>query len=421
MKKRIACLFICLVILLSLGSCNKKATTDFGFFTGNFNPFTVINNYDFSVTALTQSTLYTEVLEDSEAYILFDAATQGVGICDIYPVNSEDNTYRIYEITISDDAYFSNGDPVTAKDVAFSMYVYADLEYYGWSRIGVSRIDGIKNYRYHNSRAENVIVTEEQIEYELNNPSEKTKQYIREKVVLPVLEEEYDWVCRLYSDDAYKGTEVEEHIKLYPNANDLFAFYYSTDENYVAAKNKDKLISDIADQIGTDYKLLSTIYGSDLTALSQRQAERALIEEDLASGGGEYVENISGIKIIDDKTLEVRVNSVSDTHIEIAFGMFVAPFSVYGKGSTFNGEGFKIDTDTVFDTSIKPVGAGPCAFDSYKPGKYVSLSENKYYYKEVDFERNIKLIETGNTNSNPDDSYFIIPENVFLTQLENNS
>lgn len=416
--KKIISVIICLVILLSLGSCSASKKVEFGFFSGNFNPFTVINNFDFSVTALTQQTLYTEVVRDNEAYILFDAATQGVGICDIYPVNSEDNTYRIYEITIADDVYFSNGDPITAKDVAFSMYAFADVEYYGWSQLNVSLIDGLKNYMFHNSRAENVIVTEEQLEYELNNPSEKTKQYIREKVVIPVLEEEYDWVCRLYTDEAYIGTEAEEHIKLYPKANDLFAFYYSTDKNYVPASNKDKLISDIADQIGTDYELLSTIYGSDLTYLAKRQAERALIEEDLASGGGDYVENIRGIKIIDDKKLEVRVNSISDLQVDRAFGIFVVPFSVYGKGSTFNGEGFKIDTETVFDKSLEPVGAGPCVFKGYKPGKYVSLGENKHYYKEVDFDRNVKLIETGNTNVNPEDSYFITSDEVCLSDYE---
>lgn len=419
MKKRIACIIICLVILLSLGSCSSAKKVEFGYFTGNFNPFTVINNYDFSVTALTQQTLYTEVIRDSDTYILFDAATQGVGICDIYPVNSEDNTYRIYEITIADDVYFSNGDPITAKDVAFSMYAFADVNYYGWSQLNISLIDGLKNYMFHNSRAENVIVTEEQIEYELGNPSEKTKQYLRENVVIPVLEEEYDWVCRLYTDKAYVGTEAEEHIKLYPKANDLFAFYYSTDKNYVPASNKDKLISDIADQIGTDYELLSTIYGSDLSYLAKRQAERALIEEDLESGGGEYVENIRGIKIVDDKKLEVRINSTSDAQVDMAFGIFVVPFSVYGKGSTFNGEGFKIDADTVFDKSIEPVGAGPCVFKGYKSGKYVSLAKNKYYYKEAGFEQNVRLIETGNTNVNPDDAYFITSDDVCIAEYEN--
>ncbi len=418
MKKRLAAILTCLVIILSLGSCAASKKVEFGYFTGNFNPFTVINTYDFAVTALTQQTLYTEVTDDSDTYILFDAATQGVGICDIYPVNSEDNTYRIYEITIADDVYFSNGDPITAKDVAFSMYAFADVNYYGWSKLNISLIDGLKNYTFHNSRAENVIVTDEQIEYELNNPSEKTKQYLRENVVIPVLEEEYDWVCRLYTDKAYVGTEAEEHIKLYPKANDLFAFYYSIDKNYVPASSKDKLISDIADQIGTDYEVLSTIYGSDLSYLAKRQAERTIIENDLETGGGEYVENIRGIKIIDDKKLEVRVNSVLDSQVDIAFGIFVVPFSVYGKGSTFNGEGFKIDSDYIFDKSLDPVGAGPCVFKGYKSGKYVTLAENKYYYKEANFERNVRLIETGNTNVSPEDAYFVTTEDVTLAEYE---
>ncbi len=417
MKKRIVCILICVAVLLSLGSCSSAKKVDFGFFSGNFNPFTVINTYDFAVTALTQQTLFTEVIDDSDTYILYDAATQGVGIADIYPTNSEDNTYRIYEITLADDIYFSNGDPITAKDVAFSMYAYADLDYYGWSNVGVSLIDGLKNYQYHNSRAQNVIIKDEQLEYELANPSEATKKYLREKVVLPVLEEEYDWVCRLYTDDAFKGTEAEEHMKLYPNANDLFAFYYATDKNYVAAKDKDQLINDIADQIGTDYELLSTIYGSDLSYIAKKQAERALIEAELQNSG-ERVDKISGIKIVDDKHLEVRVNTVSEIQVELAFGFFVVPFSVYGKGSTFDGEGFVLDTDYIFDKSLKPVGAGPCVFENYKSGKYIDLTKNQHYYKEVDFERDVRLIETGNSNTSPEDDYFITTEDVYIADYK---
>ncbi len=417
MKKRIVCILMCIAVLLSLGSCSKSKTVDFGFFSGNFNPFTVINTYDFAVTALTQQAIFTEVIEDSDTLILYDAATRGVGIADIYPTNSDDNTYRIYEVTLADDIYFSNGDPITAKDVAFSMYAYADLDYHGWSKVGVSFIDGLKNYQYHNSRAQNVIIKEEQLEAELNTPSEATKKYLREKVVLPVLEEEYEWVKRLYTDKAFKGTEAEEHIKLYPNANDLFAFYYATDKNYVAAKDKNQLISDIADQIGTDYKLLSEIYGSDLSILAKKQAERALIEAELQNSG-ERVDSISGIKIIDDKHLEVRVNSISEAQVELVFGFFVVPFSVYGKGSTFDGNGFVIDTDYIFDKSLKPVGAGPCVFEEYKAGKYINLSENNKYYKETNFDCNVKLIETGNSNVNPDEDYFITTEDVYIAEYK---
>ena len=39
---------LCLAVLLSLGSCGSKKTEDFGFFEGNFNPFTVINFTSYS-------------------------------------------------------------------------------------------------------------------------------------------------------------------------------------------------------------------------------------------------------------------------------------------------------------------------------------------------------------------------------------
>lgn len=411
MKRKIVSIIICIVLQLSLSSCESKKEIEFSYFTGNFNPFSLMSHTDLSATALTQAYILVKepgAYDDSPAEVAYDAYSDGIGIADIEEVLYKDEGYAEYTVKIGEDIKFSNGDPVTAKDVAFSLYVFSDLEYVGWAKADKADIDGVAEYRYNNSAAGEVDITDEQIAAELENPSDATAKYIRDKVILPVLEEEYRWVEHLYTDKAYKGTVAEEDIKQYTEPNDLFAYYYAIDGGYIPAKDKDTIINDIADQYGTDYKMLGQVYGTDLTELASECAARALTEKALEDTDGEAVNGIRGINIVDDNTVTVRINSLSTDQLEDALGVFVVPFSVYGKNCEYNDGVFKIDIESVLDPSLEPVGAGPCVFEGYKEGEGVTLSENKHYFRDVDFERNVLLKETGNSDVSHSDTYFTI-------------
>ena len=412
MKRRITAFAVCILMLFSLSSCNgQKKEIEFSYFSGNFNPFSLMNHTDLSATALTQAYILVKEpsrYDDSQADIAYHAYDKGIGIANITDERHSDENYVDYTIKIGKDIKFSNGDKVTSKDIAFSLYVYAHIDYVGWAKVGTTAIDGLKEYRYGNSLADEVTITDEQIEAELASPSELTKKYIRERIILPVLEDEYEWVTHLYTDEAYKGTEAEEAVKKYTEPEQLFAYFYALDGGYVPAEDKETLINDIADQYGHDYKTLAEIYASDLDELAGACASRALTEQALEKMGGNSVSDIRGIKIVDDSTLTLRINSLSETQLENALGVFVVPFSVYGKKCEYKDGAFSIDIESVLDPTLEPVGAGPCVFDGYKKGEGVTLSENKHYFREVDFERNVILKETGNSNVSQSDTYFTI-------------
>ncbi len=409
MKKHILSAFMIFILLVSLCSCGKK-TVKTSYFDSNFNPFSVERGTNFSAVALTQESLLTKVWYNDDVAIDYSAHTNGVGIADITYSVEDGSDICTYTVKIGDDIYFSDGTPVTATDAVFSLYVCADIDYIGLAKTARADIVGLDEYRYHNSMASQVNITDEQIEKELENPSAKTKEYITKLVVLPVLSEEYVWASHLYTDKAYEGTEAEMMIEQYPDIHDLFAAYYALDKNYLPASDKDTLISDIAKQFDADYKMLGQIYGSDLTYFATNCARRALTEKALETMGGEYVDNISGIKIIDDKTFTVTMDSQSETQLENALGVFVVPFSVYGDDCKKTELGFEIDIDSVLSSDRTPVGAGKCVFEEYKEGKYISLSKNKYYYKETKLDCNVKLKETGNSSVIMTDGYNIMYE-----------
>ena len=410
MRKRLVALMLCALILLSSCSFSGKKV-DFDYFYDNFNPLSVLGGSNLSAVALTQSYILTMCADestDSIAYIDYEAHKNGIGIADIEVNEAEDRSTVEYTVKIGDDIKFSDGSDVTARDVAFTLYACCDIDYIGWAPVRYAGIVGVTDYRYKNSAADEIIITDEQIENELKDPSPETVTYLQELVIIPVLEEEYRWVEHLYTDPAYKGTEGEELIKEYPEAPDLFAYYYSTDENYLPARDKEALIDDIADMFVTDIDLLSTIYGSDLKENAKECARRTLTEKALASAGGERVNYISGINIIDGKTLTVTLNDISEDALEKALGVFVIPFEVYGKNCTFDGKGFEIDIDSVLSSTHTPVGAGPCVFEGYTAGKGVKFSANKNYFKEAPFECDVMLVETGNSRISRDNEYYTI-------------
>ncbi len=420
MKKRIIAAFSAIVIILSLSSCNTKKIP-FSFFDGNFSPFFVRGVQDLSVMAMTQESLLVKTEdEDGQTSPVFDAYSQGLGIADI-DIEYFDNR-AVCTINLGQDIYFSDGVQMTSKDVAFSMYVYAQADYDGWSILRSSPLDGLIAYRYGTDEAERLNFETAALDAELANPSERTKELIRSRIIYPVLRQEYYWVTHLYGDEAYIGTDVENHVKKYPDPRALFAYYYALDTDYdaLSAADAQTVISDIAAQYDADYKTLGIVYGNSLDSMARDCAKQALTEEKLKNSQTVgSVTSIRGIQIINDFTLSVTINSIDPDDIENVLGIYVAPFHYYGQGCSFDGTGFKIDLDSVAQKSSEPLGAGRFIMKKYTPGKGVSFKANKNYYRDISIEKSVYFYETGNSNISIDNEYFTIIDDRML--VKNNS
>ena len=178
--KRALCLFCCAVMLLSAVACggsgdetetgtsagdqptDKTYTYDpetypmtfaIGALDGNFNPFFYTSANDGGILSMTQiGMLSTDSKgnlvcgEDYATVALYMKTTMYDASGNVTPSGDNDG-WSEYEFVIKNGIKFSDGQPLTIKDVLFNLYVYLDPMYTGSSTIYSTDIQGLKAYQ----------------------------------------------------------------------------------------------------------------------------------------------------------------------------------------------------------------------------------------------------------------------------------
>ena len=76
------------------------------------------------------------------------------GLSDVTVTQNEDTT--VYNFKLRDDVTFSDGEPLTADDLIFTLYVFADTDYDGNATLYSTNIKGLKNYRLNSTVADSI-------------------------------------------------------------------------------------------------------------------------------------------------------------------------------------------------------------------------------------------------------------------------
>ncbi len=160
-SNKVVCLILALVMLfgnmMALTSCNNKSTVVDNESTrlvlstseldGVFNPFYATSGPDNSIIGMTQIGMLTTdpygkpAYGEDEACVVLDYEA-------IPEKDAEGNTaYTTYYFVIKNGLKFSDGTPLTMRDVLFNLYEYLDPAYYGSSTIYSTDIVGLKAYR----------------------------------------------------------------------------------------------------------------------------------------------------------------------------------------------------------------------------------------------------------------------------------
>ena len=108
---------------------------------GVFNPYFSSSAYDSSITGLTQIGMLST---DSQGKIV--CGENEPTVAKDYTSKTE-GAYTTYEFLIKNGIKFSDGEPLTIKDVLFNLYVYLDPSYSGSATIYSTDIVGLKSYR----------------------------------------------------------------------------------------------------------------------------------------------------------------------------------------------------------------------------------------------------------------------------------
>ena len=164
-KERALCLLSAFLLLAGTAGCGSSepsettesvihvGVSDRAFY-GKFSPFFTESVGDQTATELTQLRLLTSDRSGEPVLNGIEGETRTYnnvdytyyGPADLNVAEQADGSV-FYDITLRDDLTFSDGEPVTADDLIFSLYVLCDPAYDGSNRLREMPIRGLQNYK----------------------------------------------------------------------------------------------------------------------------------------------------------------------------------------------------------------------------------------------------------------------------------
>ena len=301
------------------------------------------------------------------------------GISDLAVTENADGTVY-YDFTIKDGVKFSDGKPLTADDVIFSMYVYADPTYDGAASFYSVPVQGMEEYRKGMEPLFKLILAagednkdfskwteEQQTKFwaDYKKAAEAFVKEIEDSLISSGSNKEGDSVAAFAANYGYEGLKEDA------TAMDFF--------NAMVAKY-DGSVKDMssAESAGTPFTELMESY------------------KDYAVGveTGNSAPNISGIQKTGDYSVRVITTRVdAQTIYQLTFA--VSPLHYYGDPAQYdyanNKFGFpKGDLSSVRAKTTQPLGAGPYVFEKYENG-VVSMKANENYYLGAPKTKSLKV------------------------------
>jgi len=338
-----------------------------------FSPFFADTEYDQDAQGLTQVVL---LPSDREGNIVLNGM-EG----EVIPYNGTDYTYYslanceivenadgtvTYKITLRDDVTFSDGTPLTADDVIFSMYVKCDPTYDGSSTLYSQKILGMEAYRSGMDSLMNLLVAAGRDNTDFTNWDEATQ-------------------TAFWADVDQAGAAFAQEIVDYCIASGM-----GTNVSEAAANWAFSGLA--ADATAADFfNMMFDAYAGDLNSLSSTESagtslfdfmeNSAAYTVGVSTGAG--APNIEGIKKTGDYSLEITLEGIDPTFI-YQLNMEVAPLHYYGNADEYDYEnnnfGFtKGDLSGVREKTTKPLGAGPYKYVSYE-NNILSYEANETYF-----------------------------------------
>lgn len=448
-KMRILSLLLALTMVFSITACDNSETSDttppaeestvsssagpteeteeqtlvvgYSNFSSKFSPFFGSSAYDIDVAEMTSVDLLDM---DREGNILLNGiegetvAYNGVdhdynGIADCVITENTDGSV-VYDFKLREDIVFSDGEPLTADDVIFSMYVLSDPAYDGSSTFYALPIRGMEDYRAGMTALWQIILndmaegndTSASTWYSAND-AENFKEAFK-TAGIAFTQEIIDYCSTSYAEaygeaaTGFPAAEVSAEPGLQValgewawgyadgigedglfydatgKAYDLAAGEYPTVEEYWAMI-LDTYGYDISDggiNLETAGTSISSFIGDTLLASFPELAKSVQT--------GDSLKFISGIEKTGDFSLRVTMDSLDATAI-LHLAIAVAPMHYYGDPSLYNYNqnqfGFeKGDLSIVKAKTSNPLGAGAYKFVSYNNG-VVTFEANDLYFK----------------------------------------
>lgn len=358
-------------------------------FANKFSPFFATLAYDVDVYSMTQLGLLgtdregNPVLKGIEGevrpYNGTDYTYTGIADCEV--TQNDDGTVD-YAFTMRDDIKFSDGEPMTADDAIFSMYVLSDPTYDGSSTFYTLPIKGMEEYRGGMDTLFNLLVAAGRDNTDFTFWDEATQKAF--------------WEDLDQAGEAFVQEIVDYCVAAgYNTADDsigktMGTWGFPADDDATAIDVFDMMIeaydNDVLAMSGTENA------GTEITDLMNDYAAYTV-----GVATGDSAANIEGIVKTGDYSFTITMDKFDATAI-YNVGVTVAPLHYYGETSLYdydnNQFGFvKGDLSDVKSVTTKPMGAGPYKFVSYENG-IVSFEANENYFKGCPKIKHVQFQET---------------------------
>lgn len=336
--KKIIALFICILMILPvIASCGTNVwrgqssgvvVVSSNEFNGIFNPVFARTAYDATISGYINTGIYklNRYAELEDDACKYQKPKEFKG--------DDGETWVKYTFTLKDGVNFSDGEPVTADDIIFTYKLYLDPTYDGGATLSNLPIVGKDEYFYDDPDYTAV----------KKAADEAAEGIAQSKINDP--EWMLEWLVNEYGDYGYTADDLREYVS-------------DPDEQEAAYP----------------------------TALQEAAGDYV---KNKIESGGIIVPDITGIKKINSKTVEITLSQLSPK-AELDLAIAILPEHYYGKDFK------KGDLSSVKKLNDKPLGAGPYTFDSYENNVVTLVANPDYFESTPRTERLVyQVVDPGN-------------------------
>ena len=354
-----------------------------------FSPFFSTTAYDTDIQEMTHIYAFKNDRAGSVIYNGIDGETTEyngtdytyTGPSDVTVTENSDGTVD-YTIKLKEGVKFSDGEELTAKDLVFSYYVYADPTYDGSNTFFSLPIEGMEEYRSGMSSLYDLLLDAGEDNADFTNWTEEQQTAFWEEV------------------HGTAGEKFAQSILDYVVANGLNA-----EEDSVAAKAanwgyelpEDATAADFFAAIVAKYPTVREAVETEVADVNFVDCFSNPDDWKVGVSTGNSVNTISGITMNGDYEVNIHMTTVDATAI-YSLGVEIAPMHYYGETDLWDPEngsfGFtKGDLTHVRSVTTQPMGAGPYKFVSYENGT-VYFEANENYYKGEPKVKYVNFVES---------------------------
>jgi len=428
-------------------------------FSQKFSPFFADTGYDMDVADMTQISIMTTDRVGGIVYNAIEGETHsynGVdylykGPADIKVDYDEASDTTKYTARLRVGMKFSDGEPVTADDVIFTYYTFLDPTYVGSTTLASYPIIGLKDYqtqttsevydKYFQMFEDIYTAGKDHVHADTDAWTQEQQDDAWARLETGIKAEVqgiYDYVVANYGNNDYSAQYFNDAVwdEMTDGAKVAYAMrmwgfgsLFCTTE--VAEGAEAIKVADCPDPVafktaGTEtvYDLVETFptlddyytevmaaYENDIKAAFPYESANGVDVFKVAQGafigewgpkdesmGTEGVPNISGIKKIDDYTVEVTTNGYEAPAVYTILGLYITPLHYYGDTAKYDYEnnefGFDYgDLSKQESLTATPMGAGAYKFVKYD-NRVVYFEANPYFYRGCPKIREIQFRET---------------------------